>query len=404
VIAIRICSLIIRHIDDIQDEYPILYQWTNPRPSQLTSPLRAGQSIAIDIDKAKVNLRLSIDFSHKPVAAPERKKVVAIAQPNLSHKESFALPRSPSTAALNIGRNLKLFFALSRTPHALIDMTAPAEAALLCLGHLPSFSVTVIGIITMFAGYTAVYALNDVVDLKTDKEKVRVGGYEEEENYLDSAMIRHPMAKGALSLSSGLAWTFGWAAVALVGAYWLNPVCLYIFLAGCILESVYCMLWRVTPLRTMVNGVVKTLGAMAAVFAVTPDPSILFLAVLFLWIFFWEIGGQNIPCDWTDIEEDRRFNAKTIPVRLGPRRASVISVSTLVCAMFFQFAIFWVSPLSWNPVLLLGALGINAVLLLWPAFKLAEGQDRRFAMELFNKASYYPLATLILVFIQLIIS
>ena len=314
------------------------------------------------------------------------------------------MPHNSSSSTIKSGHRLKLFFALSRTPHGLIDMAAPAAAALLCLGRLPSLPVALIGIITMFAGYTAVYALNDVVDLKTDKEKVRIGGYGEEESYLDGAMIRHPMAKGALSLSSGLAWTIGWAAVALVGAYWLNPVCLFIFLAGCALETVYCLLWRVTPMRTIVNGVVKTLGAVAAVYAVNPDPPLFFLAVLFLWIFFWEIGGQNIPCDWTDIEEDRYFKAKTIPVRLGPRRAGVISVVCLVCAMFFHFALFWVSPLSWNALLLLGALGVNVVLLLRPALKLAESRNRRFAMDLFNNASYYPMATLILVSAQLIIS
>ncbi|MEJ2154959.1 MAG: UbiA family prenyltransferase [Desulfobacteraceae bacterium] len=314
------------------------------------------------------------------------------------------MPFSPPTAALNIGRNLKLFFALSRTPHALIDLATPAAAALLCLGHLPSFSVTVVGIITMFAGYTAVYALNDVVDLKIDKEKVRIGGCAEEECYLDGAMTRHPIAKGALSLSDGLAWIFGWAVVALAGAYWLNPVCLYIFLAGCVLESIYCLLWQVTPLRTLVNGVVKTLGAVAAVYAVHPAPPLLFLVVLFMWIFFWEIGGQNIPCDWTDIEEDRHFKAKTIPVHLGARRAGLISVATLVCAMFLHFILFWASPLIWNGLLLLAAVGVNIVLLLWPAFKLADGGERRLAMDLFNKASYYPLATLILVLIQLAIA
>jgi 4-hydroxybenzoate polyprenyltransferase len=282
-------------------------------------------------------------------------------------------------------------------------MAMPAAAALLCLGHAPSFAVTVIGIITMFAGYTAVYALNDLVDLKADKEKVRIGGCSDEACYLDGAMIRHPVAKGALSLASGLAWTFGWAAVALAGAYWLNPVCLYIFLAGCILESIYCLLWRVTPLRTLVNGVVKALGALAAVYAVRPEPSFIFLAVLFLWIFLWEIGGQNIPCDWTDIEEDRYFEAKTIPVRLGTHRAALISVACLVCAMFLHFALFWVSPLSWHALVLLAALAMNIYLLLWPALKLAESRQRNFATDLFNKASYYPLATLILVWIQLAI-
>ena len=59
---------------------------------------------------------------------------------------------------------LKLFFALSRTPHGLLDMCTPAFGALLWLGHFPPVATIVIGIITTFAGYTAVYALNDVVD------------------------------------------------------------------------------------------------------------------------------------------------------------------------------------------------------------------------------------------------
>lgn len=304
----------------------------------------------------------------------------------------------------NIRQNLNLLFALSRTPHALIDMAAPAAAALLCLGHFPSFWVTIVGLTTVFAGYTAVYALNDVVDLRIDKEKVCMGGCGDGENYLDGALIRHPLAKGVLSLPMGLAWIFSWSAIALMGAYWLNPVCLYIFLAGCLLECIYCLLWRVTPMRTVINGVVKTLGAMAAVYAVNPDPPLVFLMVLFLWIFFWEIGGQNIPCDWTDIEEDRHFDAQTIPVRLGTHRAGLIGAGALVCAMFLHFALFWVSPLSLPTLFWFGALGINVYLLLWPVFRLTETVDRKNAIDLFNKASYYPLATLVLVLLTILVA
>jgi 4-hydroxybenzoate polyprenyltransferase len=296
-----------------------------------------------------------------------------------------------------IFKDLKLFFALSRTPHGLIDMAGPALAALLCLGHFPPLQVTLIGLITLFAGYTAVYALNDVIDYQTDKKKVRIGGYCDGENYLDGALIRHPMAKGALSLSAGLLWTICWGLVALAGAWWLNPVCLYIFLTGCILEGLYCILWRVSPLRAVVNGLVKTLGAVAAVYAVNPAPSILFLSVLFLWIFCWEIGGQNIPNDWTDIEEDRHFKAQTIPIRLGTQRASIISMAALTATLFLNFILLWVSPLVFSPLLLAAALAVNVWLLLWPALQLAQEQERRAAMILFNKASYYPLASLVLV-------
>jgi 4-hydroxybenzoate polyprenyltransferase len=293
--------------------------------------------------------------------------------------------------------DLKLLLALSRTPHGLVDMAAPALAALLCLGHFPPVSVVIIGIITVFAGYTAVYALNDVIDFQTDKQKVCLGGYCDGEDFLDGALIRHPMAKGVLDFSTGLIWTVCWALIALAGAWWLNPACLYIFLAGCILEGLYCLLLRVTPVRAVINGVVKTLGAVAAVYAVEPEPSILFLIVLFLWIFCWEIGGQNIPNDWTDIQEDRHFKARTIPVVLGLRRASLISLTGLTGTLFLNFILLWTAPVDFGPVLLIAALAANIGLLLWPALQLVEKQERQSAMTLFNRASYYPLANLVLV-------
>ena len=300
-----------------------------------------------------------------------------------------------------VHKQLTLFWALSRTPHGLIDMTTPALAALLCLGHFPPFSVVLIGLLTAFAGYTAVYAVNDLTDYHSDRIKAAAGGFDDTENYLDGVMIRHPLAKGALSYTSGLAWAVGWSAVAMAGAYILNPVCLWIFLAGSLLEIVYCLLNSVTPQRALVNGVVKTCGPLAAVYAVDPSPSLVFVVGLFLWIFFWEIGGQNIPADWTDIEEDRKFNAKTIPTALGLRRAAILSLFSLVAATLLSVGVLWRSPLSFGFLYLLTALGINVTVLLLPALKLAETLRREKAMALFNRASYYPLAFFVLVLVRM---
>jgi len=300
-----------------------------------------------------------------------------------------------------ISERLKLFLALSRTPHGIVDMAAPALAALLCLGHFPSLPVVLVGMLTVFAGYTAVYALNDLVDFRVDKEKVEAGGYGDEESYLDGAMTRHPLAKGVLRVSSGLAWACGWAGVAVIGAYWLNPVCLYLFVAGCVLEGIYCKLLHITPFRSVINGVVKTLGAMAAVFAVDPSPSAIFLIVLFCWIFAWEIGGQNIPNDWTDIEEDRRFRARTIPIRLGLKRAGLLALLCLTAALFLNLMLFWASPLAFGILPLLAAAAVNVWLLLYPAMRLVETNQRRHAIELFTKASHYPLFILVVVLVQL---
>lgn len=298
---------------------------------------------------------------------------------------------------------LKLFWALSRTPHGLLDMCTPAFGALLWLGHFPSIHVMVIGLITAFAGYTAVYALNDVIDYKVDKEKAAAGGFSDLESDLDSVLVRHPMAQGLLSLKEGIFWVLAWALVALIGAYLLNPVCVLIFLGGCILEAVYCLLWRISPFRTFVSGAVKTSGAIAAVFAVDANPSPVYLICLFLMLFFWEIGGQNIPNDWGDIEEDRRMNAQTIPVCWGLRRSNVIIMLTIILTLVMNAVIFYFARTRFDFVLVLIALGVGCYLLLFPAIKLYQMKDGDHAMALFNKASYFPLALFVVVVIKLLI-
>ena len=298
---------------------------------------------------------------------------------------------------------LKLFFALSRTPHGLLDMCTPAFGALLWLGHFPPLPVIVLGIITTFAGYTAVYTLNDVIDYRTDRQKAAMGGFCETESYLDGVLVRHPMAQGLLSLKQGIVWALGWALVALMGAYILNPVCVLIFLAACALETVYCLLWRVSPFRTVVSGAVKTSGAVAAVFAVDPRPSGWYLFILFLLLFFWEIGAQNIPADWTDIEEDRRLNAQTIPVRLGVRQASIIVVTTVILSLIMNAVIFYYSHRSYAIVFAVISLAVGCYLMLLPAVDLYQSHKRSHAMALFNRASYYPAALLGIVFLQLMI-
>ena len=297
---------------------------------------------------------------------------------------------------------IKLFFALSRTPHGVLDMATPCLAALLWLGRFPPVETIVLGLITAFAGYTAVYALNDLVDYRTDKAKLRAGGFQDSRDYLDAAIIRHPLAQGLLSIREGFLWAAGWAIVALFGASLLNPVCILIFLAGCALETLYCLMWKVTPFRNLVSGVVKTCGPIAGVFAVDHNPSLSFLVLLFLWLFFWEIGGQNIPNDWAEIEEDRKFRAKTMLVQYGSAAAGTVVLGTLVLAVGLNL---WLLEVTTSgPVLLYSMVSfvIGFVLLLLPAYRLYKTRGRQEALSLFGKASYYPLACLILVTIRIV--
>jgi 4-hydroxybenzoate polyprenyltransferase len=299
-------------------------------------------------------------------------------------------------------QKLKLFLALSRTPHGLLDMATPALGALLWLGRFPAVEIIFLGLVTTFAGYTAVYALNDVIDYRVDKEKLKLCGNTGVECDLDAAMVRHPMAQGCLSFTEGMLWTIAWSIVAVWGAYHLNPVCILIFAIGCLLETVYCLLLKVTHFRTLVSGGVKTAGAIAGIFAVDPKPSPLFLSVLFLWFFLWEIGGQNVPNDWTDIETDRHLHARTIPVQLGPDSANTIIIGSLTAATILCVFVFLGSPIPFEFPLLIAATSTGLLFLMLPAALLYRTQKPPYAMALFNMASTYPLALLVIVVIGII--
>jgi 4-hydroxybenzoate polyprenyltransferase len=298
---------------------------------------------------------------------------------------------------------LKYFLALSRTPHGLLDMATPALAALIWSGAIPPVRVILLGVITAFSGYSAVYALNDLVDYRHDEKKLKQGGFQNPGNDLDAILVRHPMAHGFISFKEGLLWTAGWAALALIGAFLLNPFCLVVFMGGCLLETAYCLLWGTSNFRTVVSGGVKTAGGIAAVFAVDPGPSPIFLLVLFFWLFFWEIGGQNIPNDWSDMEEDRLLQAETIPIRFGPVWANFIIFSSLIMTVVLNGLLLSLSRMDEAVVLTAFSLVVGTYLLLYPAYRLLKTSGRGQALVLFNRASYYPLTLLVLVSLFLIL-
>ena len=118
----------------------------------------------------------------------------------------------------------------------------------------------------------------------------------------------------------------------------------------------------------------------------------LFLVFLFLVIFFWEIGGQNAPNDWTDIEEDRRLGARTIPVAAGLERTRDIIMGTLLLALLATLVMFLLSQTAFVAFDYLLTLAVGTALLLWPAWILYDSRRKIDAMRLFNRASYFPVA------------
>jgi 4-hydroxybenzoate polyprenyltransferase len=247
-------------------------------------------------------------------------------------------------------------------------------------------------VFTAFAAYTAIYALNDLAGVAVDKEKFKGGinpGY-----LVEASKYRHPLAQDMLSYRSGMLWFAGWFATALVGSYLLNPAIVIILIAAAVFEVIYCLLLKITCLRTFVGGLVKASGPIAAIYAMDTAPEPHLLLLVFSWMFCWEIGGQNVPSDWNDTVEDNRVDAKTIPLQLGTQTAGYIVLFMLVLTVTISLFLPQVSPLPLGSIFLIASACAGILLLLKPAYYLYKVKDGRLAAKLFDNASYYPLAQL----------
>lgn len=296
---------------------------------------------------------------------------------------------------------MKRFFALSRTSHGVLDLATPAFCALLWGGRFPHWSVIALSIFTAFAAYTAIYALNDLIGMAVDKEKFSKSqlntGYS-----VEASELRYPLARNILSVKGGLFWMGFWFILAVIGSYLLNPTIVLILIAATVLEIIYCLLLKVTYLRTFISGLVKASGPIAAVYVVDPSPSLTSLLILLVWVFFWEIGGQNVPADWNDTAEDIGINAKTIPIHFGPQKAGLIVIAALTITVIASAFLPLVSPAPLGWPYILASLVIGFVFLLQPSFQLSRNNDGRNAAKLFDKASYYPVAQFALISITLV--
>ena len=296
---------------------------------------------------------------------------------------------------------MRRFLALSRSLHGVLDIAMPGFVALLWLGHFPSWPVLALCLATALAGYTAIYALNDLIGVKDDKEKVAGGitpGYA-----VEASAMRYPLAQNLISMKGALAWFGFWFALAVLGTWLLNPMILLIVFAAAALEVVYVKLLKVTWWRTVISGLVKSAGPIAAVFAVVPAPSWSGLLGLLIWLMLWEIGGQNIPADWNDIEEDRRIGARTIPLVFGLRTASMLVAISLSLTVLASALLPRLSPMADGWPFQLAILAAGAGLLLPPAIGLVRTLDGRQAARLFDRASLYPLALLAIITVFVLI-
>ena len=242
-----------------------------------------------------------------------------------------------SSAAVPVRRvaTAQSLFDLSRGRQATLSIAQPGLAAVLAAGGLPAGHVVWIGLVAAWAGFLAVFSLNDVLDRRVDAAALRAGKAVVDGYDLDAAFIRHPLAQGVLSLRFSLAWVAGLALIAAVGAWLLGPLCLALFAAAVALEVVYCGLRSVTWAKTIVSGVMVGLGGLAGWAAVAP-PRWSALSV-FAFLALWEIGCRNLANDLADLGPDLAVGIRSVATTFGAvvaaRATVVVAVAVLVSVL-----------------------------------------------------------------------
>jgi len=281
--------------------------------------------------------------------------------------------------------------------HAILDVGYPALGALMISGSFPSYPLILLGLAAASAGYIAVFALNDLMDLKVDTE--RIEGCQRDLMHFDIDVLgmRHPVAQKALPFRHGLVWVSAWGMLSLFFAYILNPVCVLILLVAVVLEIGYCRLLRVTHWKTLLSGSMVGIGALAGPYAVVRNPAWTVLLFLFVWAFLWEVGARNIPNDWADLEEDVHLGIKTFAVRYGRSASSKISFGIACITTFVGLLVPFVISLPNTIVYEAGALVAGVLLLILPGWKWLHENSVGSALGLFNRACFYPLVMLLIV-------
>jgi len=288
----------------------------------------------------------------------------------------------PATHATDIPITAVAVFDLSRGRQALLSVAQPALGALLALERLPSPAVMALGLVAAVAGYIAVFALNDVLDHRADLDALKVGEAEQDGYDIDTAFLRHPLARGNLPRSFSIVWVAGLGTLSAACAYVLAPLCLVLFVAAILLEVLYCALRSTTWLKTVVSGLMVGVGGLAGWAAVAPVtaaalPFFIFLAV-------WEIGGRNLPNDLADLTADRAVGLTTVATVFGPR---ISAVATAGAAFVTLIAV----GLLRQPLLVtLASLAAGMWAMGVPVVALLKTPTSAQAGRYFNRASLLP--------------
>jgi 4-hydroxybenzoate polyprenyltransferase len=296
------------------------------------------------------------------------------------------------TLFLRLTKRFRAYFGLSRMSHSILDVAHPCVGALVALGSFPPPVPLMIGLIAAFSGFTAIFGLNDVIDWRVDRERIRQHPRESSPFDIDALGCRHPIAQGKLRFRNALGWVLFWSLLSLCLAFALNPLCSLMMLIAASLEVCYCKLLRRSHWKALLSGTMVGIGALAGIYAYKDFPSPAYVFSFFIWTFTWEVGARNISGDWADVEEDVLLGIRTFPIVYGKRHSSWIAFALMILTVLSSLSFPYLGSIRHPLIYQAGALLVGGFFLIIPGWRWIRSQHAESAMVLFNRACVYPAA------------
>ena len=283
-------------------------------------------------------------------------------------------------------RRAVLFLDLARGKSALFSVSEPVLCAMLATGTIPSLRVCLLGILAALAGYFCVYSLNDLLDLRADREEIRLSSpdplaWKPQVAHMDIMSLRHPVAAGALPVWAAVTWVVVLGLIWFGAAYLLRPLCAYLFIGCAALEIIYCSLRRRTWLKVIPAAAMVAVGGLAGWFAVGKTT---WGALAFFFLLYgWETG-RNLTNDLADVEHDRMVGITTLASMRGPGVASKVILADGMAMVLISLA----QPVTWVVRGLLAAVALLTMTL--PSLVLYRNPDEPSAQRYFNRLTFFP--------------
>lgn len=228
----------------------------------------------------------------------------------------------PHNLRVRIWQKLRITLEMIKFEHTLFALPFAFIGALLAGQGLPSASQIIWIIAAMVGARSAAMTFNRIVDIQYDR--------------LNPRTDRRALPAGTLSMSFAVVFTVLMAGVFIFSAAQLNTLCFYLSFPTLGILLFYSYTKRFTVLSHVFLGLAIGLAPLAAWLSIRGEfalaPILLSAAVM-----FW-VAGFDVIYALQDMEFDKANRLFSIPARLGPRGALMLSSIFHVATIVLLFA------------------------------------------------------------------